>query len=85
MDVLAATLGTLDLSLFVFVKAENEFKGLLAIFAVKLIARHGNLRKGPEGVEPTFPVYARGRTVSRDAKRRKRSGRLMEGTMLETT
>jgi hypothetical protein len=46
MDVLAATLGTLELSLFVFVKTEDEFKGLLAIFAVKLIARHGNLRKG---------------------------------------
>jgi len=76
MDMLAATLGTLDLSLFVFVKAEDEFKGLLAIFTVKLIARHGDLRKRPEGVEPSFTVYAQGRTVSRDAERWKRSRRL---------
>jgi len=48
VDVFAATLGTLDVSLFIFRKAEDHFKRLFAVFAVKLIARHGDLRKTPE-------------------------------------
>lgn len=48
MDVFAATLGTLDVSLLIFRKAKDHFKRLFAILAVELITRHGNLRKTPE-------------------------------------
>ena len=69
MDVLAATLGTFEVSLFIFVKAEDDFKGLLAIFAVELVARHGDLREKPKGKELYPMVYAGGTGVSRDAER----------------
>jgi len=69
MDAFAATLGAFDVSLFVFVKAEDEFKGLLAIFAVELVARHGDLREKPEEKELYPMVYAGGTGVSRDAER----------------
>ena len=45
MQVFAATLRTLELVLFVFRKGKEDFKWLLAIFAIELIARHGDLRK----------------------------------------
>ena len=39
----------LDLVLFVFRKGKEDFKWLLAIFAIKLIARHVDLRKHQRG------------------------------------
>jgi hypothetical protein len=51
VNVFAATLRTLDFALFVFRKAQDDFKRLLAIFAVKLIAGHNDLRRTPEGME----------------------------------
>jgi hypothetical protein len=45
MYVFAATFWTLDVAFFVFRKGKNYFKWLLAIFAVELVARHGDLRK----------------------------------------
>jgi hypothetical protein len=45
MNVFAATFWTLDVAFFVFRKGKNYFKWLLAIFAVELVARHGDLRK----------------------------------------
>ena len=50
MDVFAATLRAFDLALFVFRKAQDNFERLLAIFAVKLIARHDDLRRTPDGM-----------------------------------
>ena len=51
MNVLAATLRAFDLALFVFRKAQDNFERLLAIFAVKLIVGHDDLRRttGPDG------------------------------------
>lgn len=65
MDFLAATLGALDVPLFIFRKAEDHFKRLFAILAVELITRHGNLRKTPEDMNLYSTVYARGAVVSR--------------------
>ena len=48
MDALAATLGAFHFVLVVFLESEDDFKGLSAIFAVELIARHGDLQKTPE-------------------------------------
>jgi len=45
MYVFAATFWTFDVAFFVFRKSKDCFKWLLAIFAVELIARHGDLRK----------------------------------------
>ena len=45
MYVFAATFWTFDVAFFVFRKSKDSFKWLLAIFAVELIARHGDLRK----------------------------------------
>jgi hypothetical protein len=45
MYVFAATFWTFDGAFFVFRKSKDYFKWLLAIFAVELIARHGDLRK----------------------------------------
>jgi hypothetical protein len=45
MYVFAATFWTFDVAFFVFRKSKYYFKWLLAIFAVELIARHGDLRK----------------------------------------
>jgi hypothetical protein len=44
VDVLGATLGAFDVAFFVFRKSEDHFERLFAIFAVELVARHGNLR-----------------------------------------
>ena len=49
MNVLAATLRTFDLALFIFRKGQRGFKRLLAIFAVKLIAGHRYPRGTSEG------------------------------------
>ena len=49
MDVFAATLRAFDLALFVFRKAQDNFERLLAIFAVKLIAGHDDLRRHRTG------------------------------------
>jgi hypothetical protein len=40
VHVLLATGGTFDLSFFVFFKGKDDFKGLLAVFAIEFIARH---------------------------------------------
>jgi len=45
MYVFAATFWTFDVAFFVFRKSKDYFKWLLAIFAVELIARHGDLQK----------------------------------------
>jgi hypothetical protein len=45
MYVFATTFSTFDVAFFVFRKSKDYFKWLLAIFAVELIARHGDLRK----------------------------------------
>jgi hypothetical protein len=45
MYVFAATFWTFYVAFFVFRKSKDYFKWLLAIFAVELIARHGDLRK----------------------------------------
>ena len=54
----AATLRTFDLVLFVFRKAKDAFKWLVAIFAVELIAGHRHLRKTREQPDVYFMVYA---------------------------
>jgi hypothetical protein len=65
VNVYAATLRTLDLTLFVFVEREDDFKWLLAIFTVELIARHMDLRRTPGRVGFYTPLYARATLVSR--------------------
>jgi hypothetical protein len=40
VHVLFAARGTFDLSLFVFFKSKDDFKRLLAVFAIEFIARH---------------------------------------------
>lgn len=40
MHVLRAAFRTLNLSLFVFRKGENDFEWLVAVFAEKLVGRH---------------------------------------------
>jgi len=57
MQVFTATLGTLDLVLFVFRKGKEDFKWLLAVFAIELIVRHVDLRKRQRG-GALFHVYA---------------------------
>jgi hypothetical protein len=47
VNVFAATLRAFDLTLFVFVERKDDFKWLLAIFTVELIARHMDLRRTP--------------------------------------
>lgn len=42
MHVFAAATRAGDIALFIFGKAENDFEGLLAIFAEEFIARHDN-------------------------------------------
>ena len=59
MDVFAAALWTLDFALFVFRKGQDGFERPVAIFAVKLIAGHGDLRCTPEGIEVCPTMYAR--------------------------
>ena len=72
MPVLFATGGTFDLSFFVFFKGKNDFKRLLAAFAIEFIARHVDLRKRQRG-GTLFHVYAQGTPVSRQVKRTKRA------------
>jgi len=48
MYIFAATFWTFDVAFFVFRKSKDYFKWLLALFAVELIARHGDLQKTPE-------------------------------------
>ncbi len=45
MHAFAPTFWTFDVAFFVFRKSKDYFKWLLAIFAVELIARYGDLRK----------------------------------------
>jgi hypothetical protein len=65
MNMFAAALRTLDITLFVFVERKDDFKRLLAIFTVKLIARHMDLRRAPERLGFYTSVYARATLVSR--------------------
>lgn len=44
MHVFTAAFRTLDFVLFVFRKGEDDFKWLVAIFAVEFVARHGGPR-----------------------------------------
>jgi hypothetical protein len=64
----ALTLRTLDLALLIFLKGKNDFKRLLAIFAVKFIAGHMGLRKRPGHLDFYTLVYAYETLVSRQAK-----------------
>jgi hypothetical protein len=68
VQAFTATLRTLDLVLFVFRKGKGDFKWLLAIFAIELIARHVDLRKRQRG-GALFDVYAQETPVSRQVKR----------------
>jgi hypothetical protein len=63
--VLVPTLGALDFTFFVFMKREDQFKRFLAIFTIKLITRHGDLRKAPCQLGFYLTVYAREVSVSR--------------------
>ena len=72
VQVFTATLRTLDLVLFVFRKGKEDFKWLLAVFAIELIARHVDLRKRQRGGALLY-LYARGTPVSRQVKRTKRA------------
>jgi hypothetical protein len=72
VQAFTATLRTLDLVLFVFRKGKEDFKWLLAIFAIELIARHVDLRKRQRG-GALFQMYAQGTPVSRELKRTKRT------------
>src|ERR1700737_4212626 len=58
LHLFAATLRTFDVAFFVFHKCKDDFKWLLAIFAVELIARHRDLRKTPEQRDFYLSVYA---------------------------
>jgi hypothetical protein len=49
VDVFATAIRALDFAFFVFRQSQDDFKRLLAIFAVKFVARHGHLRNAPEG------------------------------------
>jgi len=45
MDMSRAAAGTSHIAFFVLCQGENDFEGLLAIFAEEFIARHGHLQK----------------------------------------
>jgi hypothetical protein len=64
VQAFTATLRTLDPVLFVFRKGKEDFKWLLAIFAIEFIAGHLDLRKRQRG-EALFHVYAQATPVSR--------------------
>jgi hypothetical protein len=51
MHLFTATFRTFDVAFFVFRKCKDDFKWLLAIFTVELIARHTDLRKIPEQLD----------------------------------
>jgi hypothetical protein len=55
---LAATFRTLDFAFFVLRKCKDDFKWLLAILTVELIAGHRDLRKAPEQLGFYSTVYA---------------------------
>jgi len=78
MQVFTATLGTLDLVLFVFRKGKEDFKWLLAVFAIELIVRHVDLRKRQRGWTLVH-VYAQGTPVSSQVKRTSYGGALPNG------
>jgi hypothetical protein len=65
MNVFSAALGAFDFIFFVFMKREDEFERFLAVFAVKLIARHKNLLKALARRYFYLTVYAREVLVSR--------------------
>ena len=44
MHVVTAAFRALDLGFFIFCNSEDDFKWLLAIFAVVFVARHGDPR-----------------------------------------
>jgi hypothetical protein len=67
MHLFAATFRTFDVAFFVFRKCQNDFKWLLAIFAVELIPRHKDLRKTSEQLDFYPSVYAGETPVSRQA------------------
>jgi hypothetical protein len=67
MHLFTATFRTFDVAFFVFRKCQDDFKWLLAIFAVELIARHMDLRKTSEELDVYPTVYARETPVSRQA------------------
>jgi hypothetical protein len=48
MNMFLATFRALEFALLVFRKAQDQLEGLLAIFAVELVAWHGYLRGFPE-------------------------------------
>src|SRR5438477_6222372 len=45
VDMSCAAAGTSHIAFFVLCQGENDFEGLLAIFAEEFIARHGDLQK----------------------------------------
>jgi hypothetical protein len=51
VDMGAPTLRALGFTFFVFLQGEDQFEGLLAIFTIKLVARHNDLQEklGPVG------------------------------------
>jgi hypothetical protein len=78
LQVFTATLRTPDLVLFVFRKGKEDFKWLLAIFAIEIIARHVDLRKRQRG-GTLFHVYAQATPLSRQVKRTSYGGALPNG------
>ena len=49
MHMFAVAFRTFDVAFFVFRNCKDDFKRLLAIFAVELIVRHWDLRKRQSG------------------------------------
>ena len=49
MNLFAVALRALDLAFLVLVQGEGDVKRLLAFFAIICVARHGDLRRTPEG------------------------------------
>lgn len=69
MDVLTLAFGTGNPALLVFLKRENEFKRLLAIFAIVFVAGHGSLRRriwrgSRDGVRPGEEGVKDGKAVA---------------------
>jgi hypothetical protein len=68
VHVLFATGGTFDLSFFVFFKGKNDFKRLVAVFAIEFIARHRTSKTTMRSTGLHLTVYARGVRVSRQVE-----------------
>ena len=49
MNLFAVALRALDLAFLVLFQGEGDVKRLLAFFAIIFVARHGDLRRTPEG------------------------------------